>query len=215
MVASASIRAVSDPWNTTFPLDASSRTAPRWCVQTCVHCRACRAPRPTRCSEEMDSPRGRIVLMKQVLDGNLAVGDVSWAHGRSRMSARASPPAPPREVQASFSCPSGPKPSSSGSLTRQAARCGRSLLSAARIAGALPGSRRGSGRPVATCPALLPASVRTMLGVRSTPPAAALPALAAPGPRRARVALLAGCVQLNPEVDHTTVRVLAADGSRW
>ena len=47
------------------------------------------------------------------------------------------------------------------------------------------------------------------------PPAAALPALvAARGPRRARVALLAGCVQqtLDPEVTHATVRVLAANG---
>ena len=47
------------------------------------------------------------------------------------------------------------------------------------------------------------------------PAAAPLPALVpAPGPRRARVALLAGCVQqvLDPDINHATLRVLAANG---
>src|SRR3954471_23410515 len=42
-------------------------------VQTCVHCGFCLAACPTyqEFGQEMDSPRGRIVLMKQVLEGEL------------------------------------------------------------------------------------------------------------------------------------------------
>src|SRR6185436_5469643 len=42
-------------------------------VQACVHCGFCLAACPTyqEFAQEMDSPRGRIVLMKQVLEGTL------------------------------------------------------------------------------------------------------------------------------------------------
>src|SRR5215475_2008435 len=42
-------------------------------VQTCVHCGFCLAACPTyqELGQEMDTPRGRIVLMKQVLEGAL------------------------------------------------------------------------------------------------------------------------------------------------
>ena len=42
-------------------------------VQACVHCGFCLAACPTyqEFGQEMDSPRGRIVLMKQVLEGTL------------------------------------------------------------------------------------------------------------------------------------------------
>jgi glycolate oxidase iron-sulfur subunit len=47
-------------------------------VTTCVHCGFCLAACPTYkvMGEEMDSPRGRIVLMKQALEGELAIDDV-------------------------------------------------------------------------------------------------------------------------------------------
>src|SRR5258708_17701186 len=43
-------------------------------VEACVHCGFCLAACPTyqEFGQEMDSPRGRIVLMKQVLEGELA-----------------------------------------------------------------------------------------------------------------------------------------------
>src|SRR5215510_10292925 len=43
-------------------------------VETCVHCGFCLPACPTYrvLGEEMDSPRGRIVLMKQALEGELA-----------------------------------------------------------------------------------------------------------------------------------------------
>src|SRR6186997_1438081 len=42
-------------------------------VQACVHCGFCLAACPTyqELGQEMDTPRGRIVLMKQVLEGEL------------------------------------------------------------------------------------------------------------------------------------------------
>src|SRR5436190_13365918 len=42
-------------------------------VQTCVHCGFCLAACPTyrELGQEMDSPRGRIVLMKEVLEGTM------------------------------------------------------------------------------------------------------------------------------------------------
>src|SRR5215470_3975114 len=42
-------------------------------VQACVHCGFCLAACPTyaELGQEMDTPRGRIVLMKQVLEGSL------------------------------------------------------------------------------------------------------------------------------------------------
>src|SRR5690242_18254976 len=52
------------------PLEAAmTRT-----VQACVHCGFCLAACPTyrELGQEMDTPRGRIVLMKQVLEGSLA-----------------------------------------------------------------------------------------------------------------------------------------------
>ena len=46
-------------------------------VTTCVHCGFCLAACPTYkvMGEEMDSPRGRIVLMKQALEGELTLED--------------------------------------------------------------------------------------------------------------------------------------------
>src|SRR5215217_8801753 len=42
-------------------------------VEACVHCGFCLAACPTyrELGQEMDTPRGRIVLMKQVLEGQL------------------------------------------------------------------------------------------------------------------------------------------------
>jgi glycolate oxidase iron-sulfur subunit len=70
------------------------------------------------------------------------------------------------------------------------------------------------GRPLA---GLMPAEIRAMLRMlpEGLPAAQALPRVAAAqGPRRARVALLAGCVQqaLGPEINAATLKVLTRNG---
>src|ERR1700755_1869158 len=57
------------PTETLGPLGAPMTHA----VQACVHCGFCLAACPTyrELGQEMDTPRGRIVLMKQVLEGAL------------------------------------------------------------------------------------------------------------------------------------------------
>ena len=54
-----------------------TREAMARAVETCVHCGFCLPACPTYrvLGEEMDSPRGRIVLMKEVLEGDLALED--------------------------------------------------------------------------------------------------------------------------------------------
>ena len=58
-----------------IPLDPANPHAPAMAraVETCVHCGFCLPACPTYrvLGEEMDSPRGRIVLMKEVLEGDL------------------------------------------------------------------------------------------------------------------------------------------------
>src|SRR6267154_2372194 len=57
------------PTATLGPLGAPMAHA----VETCVHCGFCLAACPTyrELGQEMDTPRGRIVLMKEVLEGAL------------------------------------------------------------------------------------------------------------------------------------------------
>jgi glycolate oxidase iron-sulfur subunit len=186
-------------------------------VETCVHCGFCLPACPTYrvLGEEMDSPRGRIVLMKGVLEGDLPLGD-ALPHIDRCLGCLACVTA----------CPSGVKygellvPFRAGAEQK-----GRSILQRLRRRVLLstlesPGLFRISarlGRMARPAAAVLPHSMSTMLELLPVrlPAAAPLPAFVpAGGPRRARVALLAGCVQqvLDPDINHATLRVLAANG---
>jgi glycolate oxidase iron-sulfur subunit len=186
-------------------------------VETCVHCGFCLPACPTYrvLGEEMDSPRGRIVLMKGVLEGDLPLAD-AVPHIDRCLGCLACVTA----------CPSGVK---YGELLvpfrSRAEQKGRSRLHRLRHGVLLrtlesPAVFRiaaGLGRIAAPAAALLPRSMRTMLALLPDrlPTAAPLPPIVpARGPRRARVALLAGCVQqvLDPDINHATLRVLAANG---
>jgi glycolate oxidase iron-sulfur subunit len=186
-------------------------------VETCVHCGFCLPACPTYrvLGEEMDSPRGRIVLMKQVLEESLTWDD-AVPHIDQCLGCLACVTA----------CPSGVKygellvPFRAEAATHGRSRLQRLARSALlstlesppvfRIAARL-------GRVAARASGLLPPSARTMLALLPDrlPSRSPLPPLVpAQGQRRARVALLAGCVQqaLDPEINHATLRVLAANG---
>ena len=191
-------------------------------VSACVHCGFCLPACPTyvELGEEMDSPRGRIVLMKEVLEGNLdleeALGHIDPCLGC---------------MSCVTACPSG-------------VEYGELLMPFRELA---EGSRRRSGfdrfwRGLMLDGLASPARLRWMLrlGRLATPfrgllrvllparlvaPLDLLPRSAdkadvqfgtfpAVGEKRARVALLAGCAQqvLAPRIHQATIEVLTRRG---
>src|SRR5436853_4790119 len=69
-------------------------------VQACVHCGFCLAECPTyrELGQEMDTPRGRILLMKQVLEGTLDI-ESAQTHIDRCLGCLACEPACPSGVQ--------------------------------------------------------------------------------------------------------------------
>jgi glycolate oxidase iron-sulfur subunit len=187
-------------------------------IEACVHCGFCLPACPTyrELGEEMDSPRGRIFLMKSALEGELTEAQTLRYIDRCLGC-----------LGCVTACPSGVQygelVSSYRALTER--RRKRPLMQHVRralIREALPhpGRFRAAARlGKATKPArgLVPIELRAMLNLvpDSLPAARPLPAIhPAEGVWRARVALLAGCVQqvLDPEINWATLRVLAKNG---
>jgi glycolate oxidase iron-sulfur subunit len=194
----------------------------------CVHCGFCLPACPTYAlwGEEMDSPRGRIHLVGQVLSGAAVAGPVA-RHLDACLSCMACVTA----------CPSGVRYDEIIELSRQEVeatvrrrlpeRLARSLifglfpyprrLRAARLA--LVGAERAGLRSSLKRPGLarrLPALLRSLEAL--APPAAKLERLPlwspAKGSRRGLVSLLAGCVQsvFFSHINTATARVLTAEG---
>lgn len=187
-------------------------------VQSCVHCGFCLAACPTykELGQEMDSPRGRIVLMKQVLEGTLPA-ETAQPHIDACLGCLACEPA----------CPSGVpyRDLVSPYRARVEATLQRPFFERLRrwlVSQSLPypGRFRWAvrlGRMGKWFARWMPKSMRPMLNLlpASLPPAVALPEFTpAEGPRRARVALLAGCAQqvLEPDITAAAVTVLARNG---
>lgn len=187
-------------------------------VQTCVHCGFCLAACPTyqEFGQEMDSPRGRIVLMKQVLEGQLA-WSAAQPHIDRCLGCLACEPACPsgvpyRDLISPF------RAVAQGRFARAPGEKLRRWLAAqtipfpARFRLALVGAKLGR-----IFGPLVPKVLRPMLELApdTVPPAVKLPRVSpAMGERRARVALLAGCAQqvLDPDINVATIEVLARNG---
>ena len=192
-------------------------------VEACVHCGFCLPTCPTYrvLEEEMDSPRGRIFLMKEVLEGNIPVEQVFDYVDRCLGC-----------VACETSCPSGVQ---YGELitpfrayaernwrrgwTQRALRwiVLRTLTHPGRFRLAATLGRLTFGWTGRRIRRIFPSRVRVMLDLLPVrlPRAEALPEVfPAEGKRRARVALLAGCAQqvLAPEINWATLRVLARNG---
>jgi glycolate oxidase iron-sulfur subunit len=198
--------------------------------QECVHCGLCTASCPTyvETSNENDSPRGRIYLMRAVTDGRLAMGSDVRRHLELCLDCRACESA----------CPSGVR---YGTLIEPfkivlqkdaPAEARASLLQRMILHHLFPYSGRVKA---ALAPArlfqklglldwaeksgmtrVLPPTLRRMMAMlpqlssRSRLPET-LPSL---GPKRGRVALFLGCVgdAMYPETNAATARVLQQNG---
>ena len=195
-------------------------------VQACVHCGFCLAACPTyaELGQEMDTPRGRIVLMKQVLEGSLP-WQSAQPHIDRCLGCLACEPA----------CPSGVAYRELINPFRALGRsrneiAEKSWLRAMLTSHVMPYPRRFrlafmAGKLARRFSGLAPKSIRPMLELlpqttnRSGEGGAlrndqSLLTSSPTGKRRARVAMLSGCVQqvLEPDINAATLRVLAHNG---
>ncbi len=187
-------------------------------ISDCVHCGFCLQACPTYQSwgNEADSPRGRIDLMRGVVEGSLALDAQVVPHFDRCLGCMACMPA----------CPSGVKYDALIETTRGMVETQyrRPLLQ--RIFRSLVFLLFPYPRRMRVIAPMLNLIARTPLRrfvpggslLRSVDVRAAsaplAPTYAAQGERRARVGLIAGCVQrvFFPEVNAATIRVLTAEG---
>jgi len=197
-------------------------------IRSCVHCGICLPVCPTyrTLGEEMDSPRGRVYLMRAVAEGRLDITDTYTRHLDLCLGCRACETACPAGV------PFGSLLETARADIERAGRPIRRRLMDAFVFGVFPYPQR-----LAIALGLLrryrrwglQALVRRAGLLRRFPRLAAMDALlpevprtdfelpeflAARGRARGRVALLVGCVQryLFADVNLDTMRLLAAAG---
>ena len=190
-------------------------------LRTCVHCGFCTATCPTYVllGDELDSPRGRIYLIKDMLENDRPARAEEVKHIDRCLSC----------LSCMTTCPSGVhymhlidharhhvektyrRPLQERLLRRL---LGLVLPHPARLRWALAGARLG--RPFAR---LFPARLQPMLALAPARVPARTPVdrpqvFPAQGPRRMRVALLSGCAQqvLAPAINEATVRLLTRHG---
>jgi glycolate oxidase iron-sulfur subunit len=186
-------------------------------LRTCVHCGLCSATCPTYAllGDELDSPRGRIYLIKNMLETGRAATACDALHIDRCLSC----------LSCMTTCPSGvdymhlvdnARAWIEESYTRPwHERMLRNILAfvlphSGRFKAALQLSRLA--KPFAR---VLPARLQAMLELApSALPHTMSPPINAIGQRRMRVAMLGGCVQpvLAPQVDAATIRLLTRHG---
>lgn len=193
-------------------------------LDACVHCGFCMQACPTYLAlgDENDSPRGRLVLMRSVLEGDVAASDATIAtHIDQCLGCRACESA----------CPSGVPYGALLEATRAtiATHGGRERSRTARLilgvfarprvlAMVMWGTRvaraLGIGRLLARLPGRLGFAAAMLASVPSQRPRPTYATSAEP--RRGTVALLQGCVMrgLFSETNRATERVLQANGYR-
>ena len=201
------------------PATATSATA----IRKCVHCGFCTATCPTYVllGDELDSPRGRIYLMKQMLENDSAPTATVVKHVDRCLSC----------LSCMTTCPSGVNymhlvDHARAYIESRYRRPWRDRLLRSTLAAILPSTSRlrtaltlaRMVRPIAPLiariNALKPISAMLALAPRSNPGRASSRAVRATGTRRGRVALLQGCAEpaLRPHIRAAAVRALTRVG---
>ncbi|MDC0295679.1 glycolate oxidase subunit GlcF [bacterium] len=187
-------------------------------VSTCVHCGFCLAACPTyqQLGQEVDSPRGRIVLMKEVLEGSMQLDD-ALPHVDACLGCLACEPACPsgvpyRDLISPFRANSEKqrKRSLMNRFQRLLTQLTLPYPSRFRMAAK-------TGRLAKVFASVLPGSMRVMLDLlpdQLPPRQSWKERYPAQGKQRARVALLTGCAQsvLDPDINTATIEVLTRCG---
>lgn len=191
-------------------------------LRTCVHCGFCNATCPTYLltGNELEGPRGRIYLLKNLLEGNIDASSATATHIDNCLGC----------LSCETTCPSGVDYSrlldhGRPLLDRSHRRGWLDRLQRAALTHLLPHARRlrlalrlgMTTRPLA---ALLPKQLQPMarMAPAHMPPPAQLCAsgvFPAQGTRTMRVALLAGCAQsvLGGSINDAAVRLLTRRGA--
>jgi glycolate oxidase iron-sulfur subunit len=201
-------------------------------LDQCIHCGLCLPACPTYnlFHTEMDSPRGRIALMRGAADGRIGLDGSFAEHLDLCLGCRACEVACPsgveygtllevaREAMAEAQAVSAPAPASFGRMVQ---RIGLTEFmphrSRLRIAARLLALYQRLGLPALAAALPLPPALRTMEGMlpplRLDYPDERRPAPAI-GPKRGKVAFFAGCIQdaFLSHVNAATVRVLQRNG---
>lgn len=187
-------------------------------VRSCVHCGFCLAACPTyaELGQEADTPRGRIVLMKEVLEGGVPMTE-ALPHLDACLGCLACEPACPSGVEyrnliSPFRALAEEKRERSGLEKLRRRMVSMTLPSAGRFRVAATMAKWS--KPFAR---FLPKSFQPMLDLlpASLPPKVKLDEFyEAQGAKRASVALLAGCAQqvLDPDINLATIDVLTRNG---
>lgn len=187
-------------------------------IENCVHCGFCLPDCPTYniLGEEMDSPRGRIYLMKNVLENNLPAEEAQPYIDRCLGC-----------MACMTACPSGVAYGDlllgyRSQMEKSRQRPLIDKITRTMIRETLPYPERfrlatQTGKIGKLVKNALPDSMATMLSLLpdSLPEKQPLPVnLPAKGEKRGRVALLTGCVQsvLAPEINFAVAHVLAKNG---
>ena len=207
-------------FSTTQLADSDTRESEQ-ILRNCVHCGFCQATCPTYTllGDELDSPRGRIYLIKDMLESGRPASEREVRHVDRCLSC----------LSCMTTCPSGVHYAhlvdhARAWIEQTYRRPWPQRLVRDLLAWLTP--RRGLFRLAARLGALsrpfnrlMPASLAAM--ARLAPARVAGPAdvdrpqtFGAEGPRRRRIAMLSGCVQpvLSPQINEATVRLLRRHG---
>lgn len=191
-------------------------------LRACVHCGFCTATCPTYLllGDELDSPRGRIYLVKDMLEGEKAPSPQVVTHIDRCLSC----------LSCMTTCPSGVHymhlvDHARAYIAEKHRRPWADRALRAALAGILPYRGRfrlalrfgALARPLAPLLARLPvagARLSALLALARPPSSAAPEAPVVAMPRRGRVALLEGCAQpaLQPSINAAARRLLARFG---